>query len=227
MITISNIGTMTRNNWILETPAGIIAVDTGLPGEADGFLERFCKRWRKEELAYLFLTHAHIDHAGFAEELLNKTAARLLAGEKSLAALKAGRYDGKYVYKNWLGKVLDRYTRGKRGGYPPISDSYRITVADDAFFEKAGIAARVIALPGHTRDSIGLYLPENNAVLCGDAAMNRRFFNSNRHTVLIESIEDFYKSWDTMTGINPDLIYPGHGEVFPAGDLTVYRDWVK
>jgi glyoxylase-like metal-dependent hydrolase (beta-lactamase superfamily II) len=227
MITISNIGTMTRNNWILETPVGIIAIDTGLSGQADSFLSRFCRHWRKEDLSYLFLTHAHIDHAGFAEELLNKTTAQLLVGEKSLAALKSGRYDGNYVYKNWLGKVLDRYTKGENGGYPPVSDSSRITIANDVLFEKAGIAARVLALPGHTCDSIGIYLPENNIVLCGDAAMNRRFFNPNRHTVMIESIDDFYKSWDVITEINPDYIYPGHGNVFPASDLLVYKNWLR
>jgi glyoxylase-like metal-dependent hydrolase (beta-lactamase superfamily II) len=227
MITISNIGTSTRNNWILETPVGIIAIDTGLPGQSDGFLARFSKHWRKEDLAYIFITHAHIDHAGFGAELLAKTTAKLILGEQSLVALKAGRYDANYIYKNWLGKLLDRHTKSRSGSYPPISDMARITIANDTFFEKIGVKAHVIDLPGHTTDSIGLFLPENNVVFCGDAAMNRPPFNANRHTVIIENIRDFYESWDSVIKINPDMIYPGHGTAFQVGDLVTYRNWLS
>ena len=70
MVKILNIGSYTRNNWIIETSAGIIAVDTGLPNSVYKFVKRYTKQWRVEDLKYIFLTHAHNDHAGFLKSLL-------------------------------------------------------------------------------------------------------------------------------------------------------------
>ena len=39
-----NIGNYVVNNFILRTPLGIIAIDTGYPGDVARFLQRFQKR---------------------------------------------------------------------------------------------------------------------------------------------------------------------------------------
>ena len=225
MIRISNIGTATRNNWILETHIGIIAVDTGLPGQSERFLKRFGKYWPVNELKYIFLTHAHIDHAGFLSELMQKTDARLILCEEASKVLAVGQNIEKHEYKNWLGRVLEKNMLGANGKYPIFSDLSRMDIVydNDLFFKDVGVHADVVFLPGHTSDSIGLYLYENNSIICGDAAMNSPPFNRNRHTGLIEDLHLFHCSWDRMISLNADMIYPGHGKPFPSHDLVKYR----
>ena len=229
MIKISNIGTATRNNWILETAKGIIAVDTGLPGQAEGFLKRFRKKWPEEGLKYIFLTHAHNDHAGFIAELLAKTTAQLVLCEKSQHIIADGHPREKHEYKNWLGKILERAMQSLSAAYPAVTDTSRMKIVydDDRFFEDFGIPARVVFLPGHTSDSIGLYLYENDAIICGDAAMNRPPLNANRHTVVIKNLSEYHRSWDKMLSMNSAMIYPGHGKPFGAADLKKYYSFMK
>ena len=45
-----------------------------------------------EEVRYLFLTHAHDDHAGFLNELLEKNAnLKVIMSDKSMSTLKRGQ----------------------------------------------------------------------------------------------------------------------------------------
>ena len=226
MIKITNIGTSFRNNWILETPVGIIAVDTGMPLSATRFLNRFKKRWTIDKLKYVFLTHAHNDHAGFLSELLQHTTVAIVLSESSRQILADGHPNENHEYTNWLGKILERVMTSSMGAYPTVTDTSRMRVVrdDDGFFEEMGIPARAVFLPGHTSDSIGLHLYEDHVILCGDAALNLPLLNANRHTVLIENNRDYHASWDKMISLNPQLIYPGHGKPFPATDLKKYRD---
>jgi len=225
MIKISNIGTAIRNNWILETSIGIIAVDTGLPSDAAKFITRFKKRWNIDELKYIFLTHAHNDHAGFLKELLTQTAAKVILCESSRLILADGHPNEKHEYKNWLGRILEHSMSGPIGAYLAVTDLSRMKIVsdNDSFFEDMGVPMRVVFLPGHTSDSIGLHLYENDAVICGDAAMNRPPLNSNRHTVLIENINSYHHSWDRMLSMGASTIYPGHGKPFSCSDLKKYR----
>ena len=226
---IHNIGTATRNNWIIVTSNGIIAVDTGLAGQEDGFLKRFTKHWRREDLRYVFITHAHNDHAGFLKELLEKTGATVVMCALAQDVLAVGKPSEAHAYKNWLGSILEKAMASKIGSYPPVTDSNRMQIVcdGDCIFEDLGIKAKVVNLPGHTLDSIGLHIVERNIVFCGDAAMNRPVLNANRHTVLIENIKAFQDSWDKLIMLNPALLYPGHGRAFPVGDLARYRHYLQ
>jgi glyoxylase-like metal-dependent hydrolase (beta-lactamase superfamily II) len=97
----------------------------------------------------------------------------------------------------------------------------------DFVFEDMGLMARIVELPGHTADSVGLHLTDSNVIFCGDAAMNRPFLNANRHTVFIENIKEFQASWDKIIALNPTYIYPGHGKAFPVSDLKKYRAYLS
>jgi len=217
------------NNWILETAAGIIAVDTGFPGQGNRFLDRFGKHWPIDDLKCIFLTHAHNDHAGFVGELLANTAATVVLCENSKQILAEGRPNKKYEYKNWIGRILEYSKSNPAGSYPPVTDTTRMRIVCDnaCCFEDMGISAQVVFLPGHSTDSIGLHILDIGVIFCGDAAMNHPFLNANRHTTLIENLAAFHNSWDKMLNLNPVLLYPGHGKPFKPADLVKYRDFLK
>lgn len=68
---IQNLGGRIVNNWLYRYADGYVLIDTGYE---NGY-KHFCKQLKKKGIApqdihYLFLTHAHDDHAGFLNELL-------------------------------------------------------------------------------------------------------------------------------------------------------------
>jgi glyoxylase-like metal-dependent hydrolase (beta-lactamase superfamily II) len=89
-IRIHNIGSYILKNYLLETPVGWIVIDTGYHGGEDMFLKRFSKLAPIDSLKYLFLTHAHDDHAGFLAALLEKTDATVVLNPASIPLLASG-----------------------------------------------------------------------------------------------------------------------------------------
>lgn len=70
---IYNAGNRVMNNYIYHASQGWIMIDTGY----EHSLKKVEKRANKQGIAlskitYVFLTHAHDDHAGFLNELLTK-----------------------------------------------------------------------------------------------------------------------------------------------------------
>ncbi len=64
MMKIINVGDRVMNTWIYEIPDGYVMIDTGYPGKLKNVEERMKRhgiQW--SDIRYLFLTHAHDDHA--------------------------------------------------------------------------------------------------------------------------------------------------------------------
>lgn len=90
-VEVINIGNRIMNNYILKCENGCIVIDTGYEG---GF-ERFSMRLSSNglspsDISFIFLTHAHDDHAGFLGELLDKTEAPLILHSKAVERLMEG-----------------------------------------------------------------------------------------------------------------------------------------
>ena len=63
---IMNVGDRIMNTWVYERPDGYIMVDTGYPEKmrnVEKRLKRYGIDWT--DIRYVFMTHAHDDHAGF------------------------------------------------------------------------------------------------------------------------------------------------------------------
>jgi glyoxylase-like metal-dependent hydrolase (beta-lactamase superfamily II) len=227
---IINIGGMVVNNYIIITEDGCIAIDTGYAGGFDKFARKLLKNGlRMSDIKYIFLTHAHDDHAGFLGELLDATSATLILHRDAVERLKKGQnsFEGGCTSQKALSfcKVLALFGKGKHL-FPPIDVSGKaITVAqDDQTFMKLGIEAKVLLLPGHTVDSIGLLL-KDGVLFCGDAAMNGPTMTA-RHPIWLENLEEHRKTWDTIITSGAKTIYSGHGKPFPAADLKRFRHYL-
>ncbi len=227
-IRVHNIGWYALNSYLLETPMGIIAIDTGYPGGAAGFVRRFTRRWPLTQLKYVFLTHHHDDHAGFLKDLLGVCDAKVVLSPLALPCLLAGR-SAEPPGAGYSSRPASWFSLVKRNfSFPPVDPGDRaILVRDegDQPFEGLGLPIRVLTLPGHTADSIGLFLPETGQLFCGDAAMNAGI-SVARHTIWIEDPAEFGASWDRMLSRSPRRIYPAHGAPFPPSDLVKYRRYL-
>jgi glyoxylase-like metal-dependent hydrolase (beta-lactamase superfamily II) len=91
---------------------------------------------------------------------------------------------------------------------------------DDEVLRRFGIAGTVVALPGHTVDSIGIVLDSGDAFV-GDAAANFLRFAGTKHCVVfITDLGEYYASWRRLIDAGAKRIHPAHGESFPVEHLV-------
>lgn len=224
-----NAGNRIVNNYLIETAKGWVAVDTGYEGEYEKFAAEVRRRGIElRDIKYIFLTHAHDDHAGYLSELMQATGATLVMDKLSPDRLLAR-------HNQWIGGCSGRLAKffvsamslaGKGKHLFPAMDlrgAENVVLWDgtNQFFKAQGLPLTIVSLHGHTADNIGL-LTDDGELFCGDAAMNG-FPSIGRRIIWIENLDDYRHSWDTMIKSRAEIIYPSHGEPFPKGDLIKYR----
>jgi glyoxylase-like metal-dependent hydrolase (beta-lactamase superfamily II) len=120
-----------------------------------------------------------------------------------------GRSSGN-VLARVLAPLLFRFSRENR--FEPD-----LTVEEGDDLSDFGLQARVLALPGHSRGSIGI-LTVDGSLFCGDLLEN----TGDEPTV--GSIVDDQAARDAslgkLTGLEIHTVYPGHGRPFPMEALA-------
>ena len=72
---IINVGNIIMNTYVYSCSNGYIMIDTGYEHNLKDVETKLNKKGIKlSDIKYVFLTHAHDDHAGFLNELLGKNA---------------------------------------------------------------------------------------------------------------------------------------------------------
>ena len=209
---------------------GYILIDTGY---ADGF-EGFTKKLEKtgvtpKEIKYIFLTHAHDDHAGFLNDVLAITDAKVILHPMAIERLLKGQnpfVGGCSSRLAWLFcQILKLFGKGEHK-FPPIKEEYldRFITIDSEQFKSLSLPFEVIETPGHTADHIAMM--KDGILFCGDAAMNG-FPSIRRVIIWIEDLEQYKQSWDKMIALNPKMIYPSHGKPFSTTDLVKYQNHME
>ena len=223
---IFNIGSRVVNNFLIPFNTGFILVDTGYAGGFTRFKKKLEKHHiRPEQIKYVFLTHAHDDHAGFLNEVLGTTDAEVILHPKAIEGLKRGQnsFEGGCSSRlAWLFcKTLVLFGHGDHR-YPAIKDEYleRLVPIDSNRFGMLGFPYEILETPGHTSDHISLLV--DDILFCGDAAMNG-FPSIRRTTIWVENLEQYKQSWETIIGKNPRMIYPAHGRPFKTEDLRRFE----
>ena len=226
---IYNLGNRVVNNYLVSTDDGYILIDTGYPNSFGRFQKKLHAAGIKpEEIKYVFLTHAHDDHAGFLNEVLDFTDAKVILHPKAIEGLKRGQNSfeggcsGRIAYAFCL--LLKLFGKGEHR-YPSIRDEHliRLITLDSEEFQRLGFKYPVIETPGHTVDHISLVI--GDIMFCGDAAMNG-FPSIRRVIIWIENIEKYKRSWKKILDISPLMLYPAHGKPFKTSDLKKYLSYL-
>lgn len=229
---IRNAGNRIMNTWLYPIADGWAMIDTGYENSYEAVRKKLRKRMiRPEEVRYLFLTHAHDDHAGFLEEWTTKHPhTQVIAHEKALDGLRRGqnRFDGGC---STLGAFLFCQLMALLGNgdhrYPKLSEEHlaKIITLNEANLEEmeSELNGKILFTPGHTEDSVSLLVDGN--LFCGDAAMDG-IPSSHKITIWVEDKAAFEQSWDAMLASGAKKIYPAHGSPFCPCELRKNKKFI-
>ncbi|VDN47107.1 conserved membrane protein of unknown function [Petrocella atlantisensis] len=220
---IINLGNRINNLYLIEILDGYLLVDTGYREQYDDFCKKLDKHQiRLNEITYVFLTHAHDDHAGFLNQILEATKAKVILHPEAVSRLQSGQnsFEGGCSSKlAWsFCKIMKWFGKGDHK-YQPVNafDRYLIVNQENKQQIETLLGAEIIELPGHTEDSIGL-LYNNHVLFSGDATMNG--FPSRHHVIIwIENLIDYKNTWEKMAKLDYSKIYPSHGSPFRKKQL--------
>lgn len=206
-ITVHRISMLVSNAFLIETDAGVILVDAGLPTQ-EGFVLRALRRiGRADDLKLIYITHAHVDHYGSANALREATGAPIAIHEADALTMAAGESPlGQIRDLEWVSETtLPLIERAIAILEPTEPD---IILQDGDRLDEYGLDGYVLYTPGHTPGSSTLIVADQYA-FAGDLisatgsphAQNSYAFSWQRVSESLQRLQE----------LGPELTFAGHG----------------
>jgi glyoxylase-like metal-dependent hydrolase (beta-lactamase superfamily II) len=207
-------------NWYLvETDEGPVAIDAGFPTAWRDIEER------AGELRAIVITHAHVDHLGFAEKARKEQGVPVFVpeGDAQLARntfemAKPANNPLKYVVRHGATRRL--YWRALRSGGPRGEALRDFKTFGPASQLPGGLT--VVPTPGHTFGHASLHLPDRDVLFAGDALVTRDPYTDRDGPRLVAraataDVERATASLDAIAATGAGLLLTGHGEPWTDG----------
>jgi len=206
------------NCFLIPCGDDFLLVDTSTKNQYRKFMRELSKRSISlSQIKYVFLTHHHTDHTGFLKELLDESKAVLIAHQKALPFLAAGKDNLEMTGTTGMIRFLIRLKKlflRERINQAVIPDERTIIIDADnnEMLRTFGIPAKIICVPGHTDDSIALICDDGNAFI-GDAAFNMPgFFNLRHRPLVAENPSGIEPNWEKIRSENGTRLFISHGK---------------
>ena len=224
---IHRLGTGLVNSYLIEEGGEITIVDAGAPGYWSDLPDELAAMGRTfADVRALVLTHAHIDHVGFAERLRREKGVPVSVHELDA---KIARGEAKPQNQKMLGVGLAalRFIRfalakGMLRATPILEVA---TFGDGATLDIPG-APRVIHVPGHSEGSAALHIPARDALFVGDAFATLNVLSGKTGPQLAPFGSDLPRARESLSrleGIAAGLVLPGHGQPWTRGVAEAVR----
>ncbi len=206
-------GMGTVNVYLLRAGDAFVLVDTGAPNARN----RLHKNLESlgclpGKLKLIVITHGDFDHTGTAAYL--RLAFRSRIGMHPDDAPMAERGD-MFVNRNKSNAVLRALAPRLIGFGRAQRFSPDVLLSEGSTLAEYGLDARVVAIPGHSKGSIGI-LTDEGGLLCGDLyeSIKRPALNS-----LMDDLPAGLASDARVRSMGIRIVYPGHGAPFSPDQL--------
>jgi len=215
-------------NWyLLEEGGRVTIVDAGLPGyrpDVEPELERIGRR--RADVEAIVLTHAHIDHIGFAAKLQEDWGIPVLVHEAEVAQATTGKAP---KTEGGLPLALVRHATARKviahivrhGGARPPRVAQATPFRDG---ETLDVPGRPVAIhtPGHSPGHCVLHVPAEGALFTGDAMSHWNTLTGAPGPVLPPSpfnasTAEAARSLARVEALDAQTLYFGHGDPWTGG----------
>ena len=216
------------NAFLINTHEHCILVDCGLPGtekKISEVLETLGKTFT--DISLIIVTHAHIDHAGNADEIRRLSGAPLLAHEADLPYF-LGEKKMHFCATGWFGHVF-KQTGAIQKPYTPFKPDILLQKNENYPLTEYGIEGRVIPTPGHTQGSVSVML-NNRYALVGDLISSGILLGGILMTGRAKKppFEDdpqaVSEALVSLANQGADVFYMGHGGPLPKDEVLRHAD---
>lgn len=150
------------SSFVLPTEGGVAVVDPG-PGRTLPTLEAGLRAlgFGLEDVRHVLLTHIHLDHAGAAGEIVERSGGRVYVHERGAAHLarparllaSAGQIYGEHMDALW-------------GEMRPVPPERLVSLSGGETLDVDGVTLRPVASPGHAVHHLAWQADRD--LLCGD-----------------------------------------------------------
>ncbi|TPX77208.1 hypothetical protein CcCBS67573_g01545 [Chytriomyces confervae] len=117
-------------------------------------------------------------------------------------------------------KIAKFKSQGDAGEMSFLRHNEKIVLRDDAT-SQVDCSVKVIHCPGHSEDSVALWLEEESVLISGDAISSTpspaKGASLSHDHITVENLDAYMASLKTLDNLNPRIIFPGHGEIILDG----------
>lgn len=222
-------------NWYLLVDDGrVAAIDAGVPPDWDRLLEALHETGNElERLEAVVLTHAHVDHTGFAERARADAGATVHVHEDERELmnhqLRAAKSERNPLLYMRYGATRELMLKMMKAGAPrgrPIRDY--ATFTDGQELADVPGRPRAVATPGHSFGHAAIHLPDRDVLFTGDALVTRDPYTGRTGPRLVAraataDVGRATASLDAIAATGATTLLPGHGDPWTGGAVEAAR----
>lgn len=221
---LTAVGNPSYPGFILEGGKKNLMVEAGLSLMGPLFLKGIEETLgSRDRLDFLFLTHSHYDHLGAARFLKGGIPGLMIGAHERVASL---------LLRESALALMNRLSEVQLPLFPDVLDygsvaigptEIGLTLREGDEYDLGGLACRVLEVPGHTKDSLAFFIPEEGILFTGEAAGVPEGPDSNAPQVcFLSSYDDYLASLEKILSLAPGVLCLGHGWVFTGGDASQF-----